>query len=88
MTEWKCETCADQLAVSIPCPGCQDPFPKGHLGDWMMDTQIANKNQRKALKIILDMRNESGLIDAQLIAAMVLNPQDYSLEARQSQGLC
>jgi len=47
-----------------------------------------NENQRKALQIILDMRYcDESLVDAQMIAAMVLNPQDYSLEARQSQGL-
>jgi hypothetical protein len=69
--------------------GVFDPFPPGHVGDWVAQLRQENDNQRKALQIILDMRYcDESLTDAQMIAAMVLNPQDYSLEARQAQGLC
>ena len=65
-----------------------DPFPPGHVGDWMDQLRQDNENQRKALQLILDLRGSGeSLCDAQMIAGMVLNPQDYDLESRQAQGL-
>lgn len=46
-----------------------------------------SENLRKALLTILEMGNECGMIDAQMIAAMAINPDDYSKAARNSQGL-
>lgn len=48
-----------------------------------------NANMEKALRGILKMRDCDGedLLDAQLMAAMAVNPEDYDADARAGWGL-